>query len=261
MDLIETGDRACSSRGCERRLATPAPAEPGPSDAADARDRARGASRVILDPDDLVGSFERAATAVSAEVHRVAGNRGARRSRRRARRCATTVRSAVVSIEPEAAAGRPTSSRRSRSTVEPLSIEAAARADLGVTSATYGLATTGTVVQESAVAGGRTASLLASCASLRAAGGPARAVDARRCCARSAHPGGFRATSCSSRAEPFGRHRADHHARCPRPHRAAHRAARGRRADLSGSRLGSPGSTCGPGRNSRAQSSEQACWP
>ena len=45
-------------------------------------------------------------------------------------------------------------------TVEPLSIEAAARADLGVTSATYGFATTGSVVQESDVAGGRTASLL-----------------------------------------------------------------------------------------------------
>ncbi len=65
----------------------------------------------------------------------------------------------MTSVEPEAVAVG-AELRALAVEVEPLSIETAARADLGVTSATYGLATTGTVVQESAVAGGRTASLL-----------------------------------------------------------------------------------------------------
>ena len=112
----------------------------------------------LLDPHDLPGSFERAAKTVAAEVHRINGNRVppelvAELVERYG------VKRAVISAEPEAAAVAD-ELRALAVEVEPLSIEAAARADLGVTSASYGLATTGTVVQESAVAGGRTASLL-----------------------------------------------------------------------------------------------------
>jgi L-lactate dehydrogenase complex protein LldG len=44
--------------------------------------------------------------------------------------------------------------------VEPVAVAASAAADLGVTGATAGIATTGTVVQDSGVMGGRSASLL-----------------------------------------------------------------------------------------------------
>ena len=146
----------------KRRLVTPVPPNPAhpmppmPATVPEVRSR-------LLDPDDLPGSFERAAKAVSAEAHRVAGRPGA------AELVAELVerypvRRAVVSIEPEAAAVAD-ELRALAVEVEPLSIEAAARADLGVTSATYGLATTGTIVQESAVAGGRTASLCLPCTS------------------------------------------------------------------------------------------------
>ena len=141
----------------KRRLATPVPPNPAhpmppmPSTVPEVRSR-------LLDPDDLPGSFARAAKAASAEVHRVQGDQVppelvAELVERH------SVRRAVVSIEPEAAAVA-AELRALAVEVEPLSIEAAARADLGVTSATFGLATTGTIVQESAVAGGRTASLL-----------------------------------------------------------------------------------------------------
>jgi L-lactate dehydrogenase complex protein LldG len=141
----------------KRRLATPAPPNPAhpmppmPATVPEVESH-------LLDPHDLPGSFERAAKAVSAEVHRINGNRVppelvAELVERYG------VKRAVISAEPEAAAVAD-ELRALAVEVEPLSIEAAARADLGVTSASYGLATTGTVVQESAVAGGRTASLL-----------------------------------------------------------------------------------------------------
>ena len=140
-----------------RKLATPAPENPAhplpplPAIVPEAESH-------LLDPHDLAGSFERAAKAVSAEVHRVNGNEVppdliAELVER------YHVTRAVVSAEPEALAVG-VELRALHVDVEALSIEAAARADLGVTSATYGLATTGTVVQESSVAGGRTASLL-----------------------------------------------------------------------------------------------------
>ena len=157
MDHVETGDRRVFLARLRRRLTTPAPENPAhplpPLPAAVPEVHSRH-----LDPDDLVGSFERAATAASAEVHRVAGST-VPDDLLAALVMQHEVRSAVVSAEPEAAeVGRALEALGV--TVEPLSIEAAARADLGVTSATYGFATTGSVVQESDVAGGRTASLL-----------------------------------------------------------------------------------------------------
>jgi len=140
-----------------RRLATPVPDNPAhpmpplPANVPEARSR-------LLDPHDLPGSFERNAKAAAAEVHRVHGT--AVPPDLVAELCERyDVRRAVISAEPEAAAVAD-ELRALAVEVEPLSIEAAARADLGVTSATFGLATTGSIVQESAVAGGRTASLL-----------------------------------------------------------------------------------------------------
>jgi L-lactate dehydrogenase complex protein LldG len=111
-----------------------------------------------LDPDDLAGSFVRNATATRAVVHDVPdaqvsddliADLVARHN----------VRRAVVSREEEALrvgarlAGLGV-------TVAPLSTATSAAADLGVTSAVAAFATTGTVVQDSHAAGGRTASLL-----------------------------------------------------------------------------------------------------
>jgi L-lactate dehydrogenase complex protein LldG len=111
-----------------------------------------------LDRDDLPGTFTATATRVGMTVHRIAtlddiapvlrGLVGER-----------NVQTAVVSVEPEA--------RRVGElltdlgvAVSPLSIEVAAAADLGVTGAALGIAATGSLVQASAVSGGRTASLL-----------------------------------------------------------------------------------------------------
>lgn len=112
----------------------------------------------LLDPHDLLGSFERAATTLSARVHRVPGDavpvelvqafverHGVHRAVVSAAPLAQRVGATLTAIGVEVSA---------------LSVAAAADADLGVTSATFGLATTGTVVQDSLVEGGRTASLL-----------------------------------------------------------------------------------------------------
>ena len=84
-----------------RRLATPAPENPAhplpPLPAA-----VPEVHSLHLDPDDLIGSFERAATAVSAEVHRVAG-RTVPDDLLAELVMQHELRSAVVSAEPEAA--------------------------------------------------------------------------------------------------------------------------------------------------------------
>jgi L-lactate dehydrogenase complex protein LldG len=113
---------------------------------------------VLLDRDDLVGTFVRAATVASAVVHRVVGSSVPESLV--ADVCATYgVRTAVVSAEPEAQAVG-SSLAAAGVQVSGLSIDSAADADLGVTSATAGLALTGSLVVESAAAGGRSASLL-----------------------------------------------------------------------------------------------------
>jgi L-lactate utilization protein LutC len=69
------------------------------------------------------------------------------------------VRRAVTSAEPDAVAVGERLATRGVD-VAPLSIDAAANADLGVTSCIAAIATTGTVVVSSNAAGGRGASLL-----------------------------------------------------------------------------------------------------
>ena len=160
----------------KRRLATPVPPNPAhpmppmPSTVPEVRVG-------LLDPDDLPGSFERAAKAVSAEVHRVQGDQVppelvAELVER------YSVRRAVVSIEPEAAAVAD-ELRALAVEVEPLSIEAAARADIGVTERDL---RAGDDRHDRAGVRGRGrphGEPPASCASLRAPRLAARAVDER----------------------------------------------------------------------------------
>jgi L-lactate utilization protein LutC len=153
----ETGDRAAFLARIRGRLAGGVPANlahplPPPLDAVPM------VHSSLLDPDDLTGSFVRNARSARAVVHEVDADRlpvefladlvGRHR-----------VRVAVVSREPEAqAVGE---------VLETLGVEvrsvtkdASVQADLGVTSAVAAIATTGTLVQDSHVTGGRTASLL-----------------------------------------------------------------------------------------------------
>jgi len=112
----------------------------------------------LLDEADLVGSFVRNAEAARVRVHRT----GARSVTKRVLADIVErhgVHRAVLSAEREAQTARAMLEGLGV-VVDELSIEAAAKADLGVTSATFAIATTGTLVQESSAAGGRTASLL-----------------------------------------------------------------------------------------------------
>jgi L-lactate dehydrogenase complex protein LldG len=158
----ETGDRlgflaAVRARQGPPPAAGPHPPPPAPEVVPEVRYRSLDG----VEPDDvdaLVEVFVAAAEAaectvavvpeleVAVEVRRVAVHWG--------------VRSAVHSNEPEASSA----AARLRSVgiaVSPYTPQAAASADLSVTSATHGLASTGTVVVDSATAGSRAVSLLA----------------------------------------------------------------------------------------------------
>jgi L-lactate utilization protein LutC len=112
----------------------------------------------LLDPDDLPGSFVRNARSVRAVVHEVDADvlpteflaELVQRHR---------VRVAVVSREHEAQAAAKVLEALGVE-VRPVSKDASAEADLGVTSAVAAIATTGTLVQDAHLTGGRTASLL-----------------------------------------------------------------------------------------------------
>jgi L-lactate dehydrogenase complex protein LldG len=140
------------------RLATPAspnPAHPMPPPLTDGIPVVHSS---LVDPDDLVGSFERNALALRAFVHRVdaatigddllrdiVANHGVRR--------------VVVSRDPEAVeVGKRLTALGLD--VSEVSTPASAEADLGVTTAAAALAATGSVLQDSGRSGGRTASLL-----------------------------------------------------------------------------------------------------
>ncbi|MBK9179123.1 MAG: LUD domain-containing protein [Acidimicrobiales bacterium] len=150
-------ERAAFLDRLRRRLdggipANPAhPLPPPPPDVPEAVPRS-------LDRDDLLGSFERAASAVHAHVHRIdlpdvplsllaelVDRAGVRR--------------ACVSREPEALAVGARLATLGVEVEEP-SLAAATRADLGVTSAVAAIAATGSIVLDSARAGGRTLWLL-----------------------------------------------------------------------------------------------------
>ena len=112
----------------------------------------------LLDPDDLVGSFARNATAVKAVVHQVDAEElppellqevVARHE----------VRRVVVSTDPEAQAAGQQLAHRGLD-VSPVATRTSAAADLGITVAAAAIATTGSVLQDSGRSGGRTASLL-----------------------------------------------------------------------------------------------------
>ena len=161
MSTMETGDRAAFIGRLRERAALGTPENlahplPGPIDGVPFAISDR------LDPADLVGSFVRNATEAKAVVHEVdaadvddpavAEILVALVERHGVHRI-------VVSNEPEAQAVAALLTPMGI-IASPVSKDASAEADLGITSAMAALATTGTVVQHSGQAGGRTASLL-----------------------------------------------------------------------------------------------------
>jgi L-lactate utilization protein LutC len=153
----ETGDRAAFVGRLRDRLAHGVPVNvahpmpPGPAAVPDIVHR-------LLDGRDLADLFEQTATAVQATVHRVPGaDVPAELLGRLVDEHA--VRTAVTTREPEALAVAETLADLGV-TVEPYSVAAAARSQLGVTSAVAAIAATGSVALDSTVAGGRTAGLL-----------------------------------------------------------------------------------------------------
>lgn len=157
MSGLETGDRSAFLDRLRGRLAGGIPANPA-HPLPDALDHVPVAQSSLLDPDDLVGSFVRNADAARVVVQRVAGV-AVPAEAIDALLAEHPIRRAVVSREPEAAVvGRLLAERGVE--IAAVGKDASAAADLGVTGAVAGLATTGTIVQHSGAAGGRTASLL-----------------------------------------------------------------------------------------------------
>jgi L-lactate dehydrogenase complex protein LldG len=153
----ETGDRAAFLAHLRQRLAGGVPANPA-HPLPPPLESVPIVHSGLLDVDDIVGSFVTNATAARALVHDIDAEELpddllAEIVERH------HVRRAVVTREPEAQAiGRRLATLGVD--VADVSTDASAAADLGVTSAVAAIATTGTLVQDSHVAGGRTASLL-----------------------------------------------------------------------------------------------------
>jgi L-lactate utilization protein LutC len=155
----ETGDRAAFVVRLRERLANGVPENvahplPPPLDAVPLVRSNR------LDTGDVVGSFIRNAEATRAVVHDLTVDDGHLPDGFLADLVARhDVRRAVVSREPEAqhVGAR---LRGLGVDVAPVSVEASSAADLGVTSAMSAIATTGTLVQDSHLVGGRSVSLL-----------------------------------------------------------------------------------------------------
>ena len=154
---LETGDRAVFLDRLRSRLAGGVPTNAA-HPMSPALDAVPLVHSVRLDADDLVGSFVRNATTVRALVHDIDGDTvpedlvDAVIERHRVRR-------AVVTPEPEADAVASRLTDRGVD-VSGVTVAASAAADLGVTSAVAAIATTGTLVQDSRAAGGRSGSLL-----------------------------------------------------------------------------------------------------
>jgi L-lactate dehydrogenase complex protein LldG len=154
--VAETGDRATFVGRLRSRLAAGAPpnvAHPMPPPV----DRVPDVVHLAVDAGDLAGSFEQAATRADAVVHRIAA--GALDDLLADVVERHGVRVAVCSGDPEVA----DAGDRLRGLgvdVAAFTPDAAAGADLGGTGAGAAGAATGSVVVDSARAGGRTASLL-----------------------------------------------------------------------------------------------------
>ncbi len=145
-DVRETGDRLAFLGHLRRRLADPSPANlahPLPA----ALEGVPLVRTSLLDPDDVVGSFLRNATATRAVVHDLdldavpaglVADVVARHG----------LRTAVVSAEPEAA-GVGDLLEQAGVSARPHTPEEAATADVGVTSCIAAIAATGTVVLSS----------------------------------------------------------------------------------------------------------------
>jgi len=110
-----------------------------------------------LDPDDLVGTFERVASEVDAVVHRVSPSGLAQAVVDIARD--HEVRSVVRTPEPEVNTAANALEQHGM-TVDLYDPERGAGADLGLTGAVAGVAATGSIVLDASVAGGRGAGLL-----------------------------------------------------------------------------------------------------
>ena len=158
MSPLESGDRAAFLGRLRRRLASGVPVNPAHPLPAPLAAGVPFVVSSMLDEDDLVGSFIANATAVKVTVHDVADD------------CVPD--SLVADIVARHGVGRAVLSREPQAqevgrqlvalgvTTSQVDTVASAAADLGVTSAVAAIATTGTVVQHSGAAGGRTASLL-----------------------------------------------------------------------------------------------------
>ena len=154
----EAGDRAAFLAPARRGLAGGIPANPvhpppGPLGGAGVpRPRYRN-----LDPDDLVGTFARSVAEADGTCHVVEGDVPDDLLDRLVDELGG--RPVVATAEPGAEGVARRLADRGVA-VEPFTVEAAARAALGVTGAAAAVAATGSVVLDSRRAGGRTASLL-----------------------------------------------------------------------------------------------------
>jgi L-lactate dehydrogenase complex protein LldG len=153
----ETGDRSAFLSRLRARLAGGVPANaahpiPPPLDGVPLVHSDR------LDPDDVVGSFVRNATAAKVLVHEIDGAEVPDAlvadivARHRVRRAVVTPEPAVDGVAARLA--------DLGVDVSGVTVATCAAAEIGVTSAFAAIATTGTLVQDSGVAGGRSASLL-----------------------------------------------------------------------------------------------------
>ena len=135
------------------QLATTVGAHPMP-----VADPPRPTVSTTVQPDDLVGSFETAATAVGARVTRVATSAQLAEVARDIRR-RHSIRVAVASKQ-RAAWPAVEALGALRIEVNPFDVQHSAAADLGLTVATAAVASTGSVAQSSEDVGGRSVSLL-----------------------------------------------------------------------------------------------------
>ena len=211
----ETGDRAAFLGRIRSRQGPPPTIGPHPPPPApDVVPEVRFKS--LDGVDDLRPVFVAAATRASAVVHEDADVAAVLADLV----ASHSVTSAVVTAEPEAvAAGELLAGLGVE--VAPYSRDAAAAADLGVTSAIAAIAATGSLVLDAAVAGSRGTGLLPPVHLCVAARRPPRRHPER--CAPPGPPPVAVEPGPGHGPVEDRRHRADHHPRRPRPHRPPHR--------------------------------------